>query len=164
MADITEPVNVFLETSHDYVNNNGHPNAIDVLIFDNNPVLPSNISHLNSNSLSSNEAENIPLSSDSSHLNIDKPVNTLITPSLQDSLNDMDVDVFDSLLDKPASTSSKQIKNYKVGDIVWAKIGKYPYWPSIVCVDPTLNIHYSKLFIIIYLLKFHDLTTNVTFN
>ncbi|XP_029345149.1 histone-lysine N-methyltransferase NSD2 isoform X5 [Acyrthosiphon pisum] len=310
MADITEPVNVFLETSQDYVNDNGQPNAIDVLIFDNNPVLPNNISHLHSNSLSSDEAENTPLPTDISHLNCNllsnnkamnipllsdtchlnsddanippltdtsnlnsnllssdealntpllsetshlnsdeaentpllsetshlnsdeaentpllsvtshqnnnllssdealntpllldtsnlnsdeavntpllsdtsylnsneamntpllfdtthldsdeavntplpsdsshlnnEAVNTLTTPSLQDSLNDMDVDVFDSLLDKPASTSSKQIEDYKIGDIVWAKIGKYPYWPSIICVDPTLNIHYKE--------------------
>lgn len=29
MADITEPVNVILETSKDYVNDNGQPNVID---------------------------------------------------------------------------------------------------------------------------------------
>lgn len=31
--------------------------------------------------------------------------------------------------------------DYKIGDIVWAKIGKYPFWPSIVCVDPKYNIY-----------------------
>jgi hypothetical protein len=56
---------------------------------------------------------------------------------------------------KSSSSTTKQIENYNIGDIVWAKIGKYPYWPSIVCNDPTLNIHYSRLFII-YQFKFND--------
>lgn len=31
----------------------------------------------------------------------------------------------------------------KLGDIVWAKIGKFPFWPSIVCIDP-LSMTYVK--------------------
>ncbi|XP_022183535.1 probable histone-lysine N-methyltransferase Mes-4 isoform X2 [Myzus persicae] len=105
-----------------------HLNSKEVV----NTPLPSDTCHLNSE-----EAVNTPLPSDTSHLNSDEAINTPL-PS------DTCVDVFDSLLDKPASTSTKQIEDYKIGDIVWAKIGKYPYWPSIICVDPTLNIHYKE--------------------
>lgn len=129
MAKFIEPAEVFSETTKNNVNDNSPPTAID-----DNPVLPIDISHLNNNSLSSENA-----------------VNTPTTPSLQDSLDNTGVDDINSFLNKPTSTTStKQIEDYKIGDIVWAKIGKYPYWPSIVCVDPTLNVHYSKLFIIIY--------------
>ncbi|XP_015369932.1 PREDICTED: histone-lysine N-methyltransferase, H3 lysine-36 and H4 lysine-20 specific-like [Diuraphis noxia] len=104
-----------------------------------NTPVPSEISHLNSD-----ETVNTSLSSETYHLNSEDVVNTVNTPSLQDSVSDMSVDVFDPLLDKPANSSTKQFEDYKIGDIVWAKIGKYPYWPSIVCVDPTLNIHYKE--------------------
>lgn len=32
-------------------------------------------------------------------------------------------------------------EEYAVGDIVWAKIAGCPYWPSIVCYDPTTNLY-----------------------
>ncbi|XP_025191298.1 histone-lysine N-methyltransferase NSD3-like isoform X2 [Melanaphis sacchari] len=42
----------------------------------------------------------------------------------------------------PTSPSNEnKIHDFEVGDIVWAKIGKYPFWPSIVCIDPETNIH-----------------------
>lgn len=41
----------------------------------------------------------------------------------------------------PTSGNEKQ-NDFEIGDIVWAKIGKYPFWPSIVCIDPdTTNIY-----------------------
>lgn len=47
-------------------------------------------------------------------------------------------------------------QGYIIGDIVWVKIGKFPYWPSIVCIDPESNTFtkgsLSKSFIIIYML------------
>lgn len=54
--------------------------------------------------------------------------------------------------DSGASTSSQNQNNeYNVGDIVWVKMGKYPFWPSIVCYDPYSNTYIkrssSKLFI-----------------
>ncbi|XP_026817653.1 histone-lysine N-methyltransferase NSD3-like [Rhopalosiphum maidis] len=39
-------------------------------------------------------------------------------------------------------TSTNENKyDFEIGDIVWAKIGRYPFWPSMVCVDPDTNIH-----------------------
>lgn len=37
--------------------------------------------------------------------------------------------------------SKKTREELKVGDIVWAKLGKYPYWPSIISKDPTSKTH-----------------------
>ncbi|VVC28087.1 Hypothetical protein CINCED_3A006750 [Cinara cedri] len=47
-----------------------------------------------------------------------------------------EVDILHPIVDKCPSPSIKQHRAYTIGDIVWAKIGKYPYWPSIVCSDP----------------------------
>lgn len=48
------------------------------------------------------------------------------------------------------STNNKQIHKinslvnaFHVGDIVWAKTGKYPFWPGIVTEDPRTN-EFSK--------------------
>ena len=30
---------------------------------------------------------------------------------------------------------------YEIGDITWAKLEGYPWWPSIVCRDPNLDKH-----------------------
>uniref|UniRef100_A0A2S2NQX5 Histone-lysine N-methyltransferase NSD3 n=1 Tax=Schizaphis graminum TaxID=13262 RepID=A0A2S2NQX5_SCHGA len=38
-------------------------------------------------------------------------------------------------------TSNENKNDFEIGDIVWAKIGRYPFWPSMVCVDPDTNIH-----------------------
>lgn len=42
--------------------------------------------------------------------------------------------------ESPTSGNEKN-KNFEIGDIVWAKIGKYPFWPSIVCIDPDTNTY-----------------------
>lgn len=47
--------------------------------------------------------------------------------------------------------------DFCIGDIVWAKIGKLPFWPSIVCADPKLHKHVredSKFFCDEYLYSF----------
>ncbi|XP_025406749.1 uncharacterized protein LOC112680773 isoform X2 [Sipha flava] len=95
-----------------------------------NPVIETNlnsdendestkVSNLDSNLLSHNDTEN------------------KLTPfHNHDSLNDAEVD---SIIDK--SIINNQNLDYKIGDIVWARIGKYPFWPSVVCVDPTSNTY-----------------------
>lgn len=37
-----------------------------------------------------------------------------------------------------------KVNNYTLGDIVWAKPGKYPIWPGIVISDPESKIHYKS--------------------
>lgn len=45
-------------------------------------------------------------------------------------------------VDQNSPTSSTEKKNdFEIGDIVWAKIGRYPFWPSIVCMDPETNVY-----------------------
>lgn len=51
---------------------------------------------------------------------------------------DAEIDVSQSVLEK---TYRVQNDDYKINDIVWAKIGKYPFWPSIVCVHPISNTY-----------------------
>lgn len=34
---------------------------------------------------------------------------------------------------------------YKVGDLLLAKIGKSPRWPSIICDDPVTKIHIRNI-------------------
>ncbi|XP_050534604.1 histone-lysine N-methyltransferase NSD3 isoform X3 [Daktulosphaira vitifoliae] len=47
-----------------------------------------------------------------------------------------------SLID---SNSEKKLdNNFNIGDVVWAKIGKYPFWPSVVCYDPNQKIYYKE--------------------
>ncbi|TRY57703.1 hypothetical protein DNTS_025920 [Danionella cerebrum] len=36
-------------------------------------------------------------------------------------------------------TSSSQ--DYEIGDLVWAKVGTYPWWPCMVSSDPQSNVH-----------------------
>ncbi len=33
---------------------------------------------------------------------------------------------------------------FKVGDVVWAKLEGYPWWPSLVCNHPTLDTHIKR--------------------
>jgi len=35
---------------------------------------------------------------------------------------------------------------FNVGDMVWAKTGKYPVWPGIVITDPETNKFYKSMF------------------
>lgn len=30
---------------------------------------------------------------------------------------------------------------FEIGDLVWVKFSRRPWWPSAVCVDPVLKIH-----------------------
>lgn len=71
---------------------------------------------------------------------------SIITEAAIESLTDCNQESLDNTLISnflPEETSiNEEINDYKIGDIVWAKIGKYPFWPSIVCYDPK-----SKTFI-----------------
>ncbi|VVC32689.1 Class II aldolase/adducin N-terminal,Methylthioribulose-1-phosphate dehydratase,PWWP [Cinara cedri] len=57
-----------------------------------------------------------------------------------------------SSVSSPASTSNNvhsntrnnKVNEFNIGDIVWAKPGKYPVWPGIVISDPNFNIHYKE--------------------
>lgn len=84
-------------------------------------------------------------------------------PSSSNQSNDNHVNQNEnSSITKPheivSSLSNKLNKDFHVGDIVWAKIGKYPFWPSIVSIDPETNAYVkgldSKFIIIIVLLEF----------
>lgn len=99
-------------------------------------VESTEVSNLDSNLLSHNDAE------------------IALTPLLnQNSLNDTEVN---SIIDKSLTTN--QNLDYKVGDIVWARIGKYPFWPSVVCIDPTSNTYISKIILYYHFcLLFHKL-------
>jgi hypothetical protein len=61
----------------------------------------------------------------------------------------------DSLSNDQNSAKPNFIENngYTIGDIVWVKLGRYPFWPSIVCIDPESNTFFkwslSKSFIYI---------------
>lgn len=50
---------------------------------------------------------------------------------------------------KPAATSSSVASSsssgHVPGDVVWARLEGYPYWPSMVCVDPTSKAQFSRL-------------------
>lgn len=37
--------------------------------------------------------------------------------------------------------SNEEKKDFEIGDIVWAKIGRHPFWPSMVCIDPETNVY-----------------------
>lgn len=102
------------EVSYDANDTIGLQISTNTINSDSNHTLHE-ISNLNSNLLSNNKTEN------------------KLTPNLKrDLVNKSKVE-----------ESSKIKENYDIGDIVWAKIGKYPFWPSVVCFDPKSNI-YSK--------------------
>ncbi|XP_048474648.1 histone-lysine N-methyltransferase NSD3 isoform X6 [Rhincodon typus] len=42
----------------------------------------------------------------------------------------------------PVSGNQSVISNcYQIGDLVWAKVGTYPWWPCMVSCDPLLQVH-----------------------
>lgn len=40
----------------------------------------------------------------------------------------------------PATSAPGSCTEHEVGDLVWAKVGTYPWWPCMVSRDPQLNI------------------------
>lgn len=43
-----------------------------------------------------------------------------------------------------------KIDGFSVGDIVWAKTGKYPIWPGIIISDPVLHKFHKSNYELIY--------------
>lgn len=39
---------------------------------------------------------------------------------------------------------NNKVNEYAIGDLVWAKPGKYPIWPGIVISDPESNLYYKS--------------------
>nr|BAH72751.1 ACYPI007968 [Acyrthosiphon pisum] len=42
---------------------------------------------------------------------------------------------------KSSTLNNEKKKDFEIGDIVWAKIGRHPFWPSMVCIDPETNVY-----------------------
>jgi len=38
-----------------------------------------------------------------------------------------------------SSPTNGKKNDFEIGDIVWAKLGRHPFWPSMVCIDPETN-------------------------
>ncbi|XP_063065935.1 histone-lysine N-methyltransferase NSD3 isoform X3 [Engraulis encrasicolus] len=38
-------------------------------------------------------------------------------------------------------TGTGSCKEYEIGDLVWAKVGTYPWWPCMVSCDPQMKVH-----------------------
>jgi len=96
-----------------------------------------NVEELKMETVNLNFDDNIVSTEISIESNSNDVANSL-TPQHEPELNDTEVD--NSLLEN--SKTSGEYENFKVGDIIWAKIGKYPFWPSVICIDPQ-----SKIFI-----------------
>ena len=45
---------------------------------------------------------------------------------------------------KETTESENQDIPWKVGDIVWARLEGYPWWPCLVCNHPTSKTHVRK--------------------
>jgi len=47
----------------------------------------------------------------------------------------------ESVEHESSTPSDEKKKDFEIGDIVWAKLGSYPFWPSMVCNDPETNVY-----------------------
>lgn len=45
-------------------------------------------------------------------------------------------------------------EEFNVGDIVWTKIGRFPFWPSLICIDPDGKIYITKADGKLFLIQF----------
>lgn len=41
-------------------------------------------------------------------------------------------------------TEVQQQVQFSVGDIVWAKVSGYPWWPCMITTDPELKLHFRQ--------------------
>lgn len=42
------------------------------------------------------------------------------------------------------STEEQPNVQFSAGDIVWAKVSRYPWWPCMITTDPELNLHFRQ--------------------
>lgn len=44
------------------------------------------------------------------------------------------------------SCNNKIVENqvFQIGELVWAQVSRYPYWPAIICTDPVTNKHLEQ--------------------
>lgn len=45
---------------------------------------------------------------------------------------------------EPLLTEEHPCVQFLVGDIVWAKVFGYPWWPCMITTDPEFNIHFRQ--------------------
>lgn len=64
-----------------------------------------------------------------------KPTISKFSPELLKLFN-YDEDAILEYQQRKRTVIGQDITDYIVGDIVWAKIWTYPFWPAIVCIDP----------------------------
>lgn len=45
---------------------------------------------------------------------------------------------------KKLVTEAQPHVQFSVGDIVWAKVCGYPWWPCMITTDPEFNLHFRQ--------------------
>jgi len=78
------------------------------------------------------------------------PINNVLTDTsnshdkskllLKDESSALKVEYMEGV-EHESSTPSNEKKDFEIGDIVWAKLGRHPFWPSMVCIDPETNVY-----------------------
>ncbi|KRT86397.1 PHD finger motif containing protein [Oryctes borbonicus] len=58
-----------------------------------------------------------------------------LSPSVVEEDRDLPLREVDDI-DSEASSDKKDDKQIAVGDVMWAKIGRYPYWPCLITTEP----------------------------
>lgn len=62
---------------------------------------------------------------------------------------------------KNSSKTVYSVKDHEIGDIVWAKLGKFPFWPSIVCLDPESKIFIKSKYFMFIKYNSYDIVNNL---
>lgn len=52
-------------------------------------------------------------------------------------------DVNDKIINPPFTSekSGNDEEPFQIGNIIWARLAGYPYWPSMICLDPESLTH-----------------------
>lgn len=43
-----------------------------------------------------------------------------------------------------SGTETQPRVQFSVGDVIWAKVSGYPWWPCIITTDPEINMHFRS--------------------